>query len=157
MNIFILDTDPIKAAQYQCNKHVVKMIVESAQMLSTAYHDVVAPYRHTHVNHPCSLWARWSFQNFVWLVAHAKELCSEYTKRYKKVHKTEAIIDWFIANPPNLPDRGLTPFVIAIKDQKYHLTDAVSSYRAYYIGDKARFAKWSPKAAPPSWWPNQNA
>ena len=93
----------------------------------------------------------------MWLVAHAKALCSEYTARYKKIHATEAIIDWFIANPPDLPDRGLTPFVIAIKDSKYHMPDPVSSYRAYYVGDKARFAKWSPKAVAPHWWPDQNA
>jgi len=157
MNIFCLDRDPVIAAQSLCNSHICKMIVESAQMLSTAYPNGVAPYKHTHVNHPCALWARWSLSNFTWLLTHGFALCNEYTKRYGKVHATQATMSWFLTNPPMMQDIGLTPFVTAIKDASYHRSDPVDAYRAYYIGDKVRFAKWAPKAKPPSWWPDQNA
>lgn len=63
MNIFYLDKDPKLCAQYHCDKHVVKMILESAQLLCTAVNEAagkeVAPYKSTHVNHPCSIWS-WS-------------------------------------------------------------------------------------------------
>jgi hypothetical protein len=133
------------------------MILETAQMLSTAYPVGLAPYKHTHVNHPCSLWARWSIKNFAWLLTHGIELCEEYTRRYGKVHKTEAVMRWFIDNPPDIPDRGLTQFVVAIKDRSHHRPDPVDSYRAYYLAEKVRFAKWAPRAKPPVWWPDQNA
>lgn len=155
MNIFILDTDPALAAQYQCNKHVVKMIVESAQLLSTAWPANVAPYRHTHFNHPCAKWVRQSLANYAWLVQHAIALCSEYTARYNKTHKTHATIQWLASHKPNLPSIGLTPFAIAIKDVTYHDPDPVIAYRAYYIGEKSRFARWEPKARQPAWWPFQ--
>jgi hypothetical protein len=153
MNIFVLDTDPKLAAQALCNKHIPKMIVESAQMLSTAFPKAIAPYKHTHVNHPCSKWVRDSQSNYDWLVEHALEMCNEYTLRYKKIHKTQKVIEFCKNNPPSLPKVGLTPFAIAIKDPVYHDVDPVISYKAYYIGDKSRFAKWAPKSRPPSWWP----
>lgn len=153
MNIFILDNDPIKAAQYQCNKHVIKMIVESAQLLSTAHPKEIAPYRHTHINHPCAKWVRESISNYEWLIKHAYALCDEYTKRYSKIHKTQNIIDWLAKNKPNLPNIGQTPFVLAIKDIQYHDVDPVKAYKNYYIGEKAKFANWEPRAKSPDWWP----
>lgn len=153
MNIFILDNDPVKAAKDHCNKHVVKMVLESAQLLSTAWPAEVAPYKHTHYRHPCALWVRNSLSNYNWLCQHSLALCSEYTLRYKKVHKTQSVAEWLSKNVPNLPDIGLTPFAIAIKDKSLHTGDVVSSYREYYIKEKARFARWEPLAESPAWWP----
>jgi len=92
MNIFYLDKDPYKAASYFYDKHKVKMILESAQMLCTAHHvygnpdDV--PYRQAHLNHPSTIWARESRPNYYWLYEHMIALGQEYTKRYGKIHKT---------------------------------------------------------------------
>lgn len=153
MNIFVLSADPIQAARDQCNKHVVKMVLESAQLLVTAFPKGVTPYKHTHFNHPCAVWMRSSLSNYGWLLAHACELCNEYTRRYGKVHKSEAVI--MSLDVPDLPDVGLTPFARAIKEpwksQSLHMP-IVEAYRYYYHGDKARFAKWAPRASAPSWW-----
>lgn len=75
-------------------------------------------------------------------------------RRYdNKVHKTQEIIEWCRDTIPDIPDVGLTPFAVAISNPSYHDSDPVTSYRAYYIGDKSRFAKWAPRAKPPAWWP----
>ncbi len=154
MNIFVLDLDPVQAARGQCNKHVVKMIVESAQLLVTAFPAGTTPYRHTHVNHPCAKWVRASLSNYEWLLRHACELCNEYTRRYGKVHRTEHVITALDA--PDLSDVGLTPFAQAMPDQ-YRRADVVEAYRGYYVGEKSRFAKWAPRAQAPSWWPRNDA
>lgn len=150
MNVFVLNRDPALAARDQCNKHVVKMILESAQLLVTAFPDGTTPYKHTHVNHPCGKWTRASLSNYAWLLTHALELCSEYTRRYGKVHKTEDVI--VSLGRPDLPDVGLTPFAQAMPEQHRNV-DPVVAYRSYYIADKARIAKWAPRAAAPAWWP----
>ena len=106
MNIFMLDLDPKKAAEYHCDKHVVKMILESAQILYCA-HWVLNPsrvpefaYKKTHPNHPSCIWVRESIENYEWLCQLAIELCKEYTFRYEKIHKTQKHIEWLIDNPP---------------------------------------------------------
>jgi hypothetical protein len=158
MNIFILNEDPMLAARDQCNKHVVKMLLESAQLLVTAFPPGTTRYKHTHVNHPCATWVRASLSNYEWLLKHACELCNEYTRRFGKVHKTERIIAEL--GEPDLPDIGLTPFARAIKEpwktQTSHMP-IVEAYRVFYIGDKARFAKWQPRATAPAWWPYEEA
>ena len=92
MNIFYLHQNPEKAARYQYNKHVVKMILESAQMLCTAHHVYGnpddAPYKQAHLNHPSTIWARESRPNYFWLYEHMIALGQEYTKRYGKIHTT---------------------------------------------------------------------
>ena len=97
MNIFYLDKDPVKAAQYQYNKHVVKMILESAQMLCTAHHHYAEelgydnsyiPYKKAHYNHPSTIWTRQNSRNYYWLYHHMLALGDEYTKRYNKTHLT---------------------------------------------------------------------
>jgi hypothetical protein len=148
VNIFLLSSDPVEAATWQCNKHVVKMILETAQLLSAAHPPNLAPYKHTHINHPCSKWTRASLDNYRWLVKHGIALCD-------KTHKTQAVIEWLASNEPKLPTIGLTPFARAIKDQSYWRDDPVEAYRAYYIGEKAKFAKWAPRASAPPWWPHQ--
>lgn len=152
MNIFVLSEDPAEAASMMCDKHVLKMIIESGQMLCAAHEPGTAPWKRTHYNHPCAAWARSTTSNYNWLVEHGLALCREYTKRYGKLHKSEEVIQWCKKIvPPSVPEGPLTPFAIAIKDPKHHLNSAVESYRAYYKADKARFAKWK-NTSPPDWW-----
>ena len=152
MNIFILHNNPTRAAQMQCDKHVVKMILESCQMLSTIHHlhNSPSPYKPTHKNHPCTVWARECRANYVWLVTHALALCKEYTYRYGKKHKSEDIIAQQLQYPPaTLPILRMTPFALAMPEE-YKCNSAVKSYRTYYIRDKASIAKWT-KRKEPKW------
>ena len=156
MNIFVLDADPFVAAQMMCDKHVVKMILEGCQMLSTVHSlDVVQDnkpklYKPCFHNHPCTIWARASKSNYYWLANHTYELTNEYTSRYGKVHKSTSMAQWFTHNPPsNLPNTICTKFAQAMPEV-YKNTDAVKAYRAYYVGDKRRFAKWS-NGKTPKW------
>ena len=149
MNIFVLDENPAVAATYACDKHVVKMILESAQMLCSVQPEGTAPYKRSFYNHPCTKWVRASVANYDWLIEHARALCTEYTRRYGKVHKSEKVIDWCDANRPELPDVGLTPFAQAMPED-YKNEDAVEAYRTYYRNDKRRFATWK-DVDPPTW------
>jgi hypothetical protein len=162
MNIFVVHTNPELAARQLCNKHVVKMTLETAQMLCTTAHvlkdegkldaDLDIPYKRCHVNHPCTVWARQSLFNYHWLLIHGLSLASEYTHRYGKVHKSQAVIDWAMGLDVDVAfdNYDPTPFAQAMPD-KYKRDNAVDAYRAYYMGEKARFAVWS-KREPPQWW-----
>lgn len=155
MNIFVLDTDPVKAAQMQCDKHVVKMILESAQLLCGIFPDG-APYKRTHYNHPCSKWLRESPANYFWLIKHGLALCNEYTYRYNKVHKSSAVIVWCekaakdYIHFESIKSKELTPFVKCMPDE-YKVEDVVQSYRNYYRGAKKDIAVWT-KRNQPDWW-----
>lgn len=148
MNIFVLDAHPSLAARMQCDKHVVKMILESAQIMSTIRG---GPYKPTHENHPCVVWARSSSANYMWLWQHAVELCREYTRRYGKIHKSQPVV-LSAYLPESVPAGELTPFVQCMPEQ-YRQSDAVQAYRAFYIGEKAKFAVWN-YSTKPTWWPN---
>lgn len=149
MNIFFLDRDINKCAQYHCDKHVVKMILETAQLLCSAHWvgGQEAPYRKTHVNHPCSIWVRESLQNYLWLVKLGFTLCEEYTKRYGKIHKSQEVMNWCSKHLPNLPNNGFTEPPQCMPLQ-YKNEDPVQAYRNYYIGDKKSFAKWKNSEVP---------
>jgi hypothetical protein len=141
MNIFYLDRDPVKAAQQHYNKHVVKMILEAAQLLCTAHHlsgnpsDV--PYKKTHMNHPSAIWVRSSRSNYLWCYEYMLALGAEYTRRYGKHHLTIAkcrdvlskvphaihVVD-FCDPPQCMPD-------------EYKMADAVDGYKKYYEFGKA--------------------
>lgn len=153
MNIFILSNDPIKAAQFQCNKHVVKMVLESAQLLCSVFE--IAPYRRTHYNHPCSIWVRESSANFDWLIAHALALSDEYTLRYGKVHKSKDVILWCKDNKNQVQftRTELTDFALVVPDD-CRTENVVESYRTYYRKHKASMAKWSKV---PEWFGDNNA
>lgn len=178
MNIFILDENPVIAAQQQCDKHVVKMIVESAQMLSTAHRmldgiierrpsksgkttvnyykledereDIV--YKAVHFNHPCSIWTRESCVNYMWHYNHFKALCNEYTYRYGKVHSTDTKLREILRNKPNnIPhENHMTPFKLAMKSNpECMFKDAVKSYRAFYQTKQERFKmEWTNRERP---------
>ena len=153
MNIFVLDTNADKAARYQCDRHVVKMVLESTQLLMNCYDD--APYKRTHYNHPCSVWVRESYQNYQWLLEHAFSLASEYTARYNREHACYQKLLWVSWKNPNLPDIGQTPFVLCMPE-KYKISgDAVASYRNFYNKDKSRFAKWK-HGNVPEWFVNES-
>lgn len=168
MNIFILSKDPVKAAQLQCDKHVVKMIVESAQMLSTAHRmldgvetrrrsksgktmskywelpdsreDVL--YKAVHMSHPCTIWTMDSCENYNWHYEHFVALCDEYKYRYGKTHSTDTLLrDVLIELPENIPMMEQTPFPLAMKDypECIALGDPVKAYRAFYQTKQSRF------------------
>ena len=150
MNIFVLDYNPVIAARQQCDQHVVKMCLETAQMLCTALHQngVEAEYEPTHENHPCTIWAASNRKNFEWLCWHGTALCAEYTRRYKNVHKSEGVIWDARSKSVLMPDGELSPFAQAMPDE-YKNECAVVAYRNYYIGEKLRFATW--RANQPAW------
>lgn len=145
MNIFVLHPNPVEAAQMQCDKHVIKMCLETAQMLSTVSN---GPYKPTHAKHPCTLWAGSNLTNYGWLVKHGLALCEEYTHRYGKRHKCQDIIESLAIPPDHLPV-GITPFAQCMPDECKHI-DPIMAYRQYYH-TKAAFAKWTKRAAP-HWW-----
>lgn len=154
MNIFVLDLDPRKAAQAHCNCHVVKMILESNQILSTVWHNIgqEAPegaYKPTHSKHPCTLWAGASRANYEWLCYLCSELCEEYSFRYGRMHKSEAVLD-ILCSYPDLPDVGLTPFALAMPDE-YKQACPVESYRAYYHFKAATIKRFTYKTEWPEW------
>lgn len=159
MNIFFLSKDPIEAASMMCDKHVVKMILESAQMLSTAHRildgdENVNPifYKATHKNHPCAKWVREGDKNYNWLRMHMEGLGLEYFWRYDKVHKTIKNLQFPLqVLPKNIPKlEAMTPPPLAMPDE-YKSDDLVESYRSYYIGAKNKIAKWK-HGNVPDWW-----
>lgn len=142
MNIFIIDTDPVIAAQQQCDKHVVKMVTESVQLLCDALimNGLSAPYKKNNVNHPCSIWTRTTIQNYQWVWTHGNALGEEYTRRYGKIHKSHSTLLNDVPYEIDLPKNGLTSFVncTPYKDE----LDVVKAYRKFYCIDKKPFAKW---------------
>ena len=143
MNIFYLDKCPDKAARLQYNKHVVKMILESAQMLCTAHHcygdkDQVenVPYKQAHLNHPSTIWTRRSKSTYMWLYNHMMALGDEYTKRYGKTHLSITKCKDFLAIPPRhiQGDDWCQP-PQAMPDE-YKDECSIQAYWNYYIGEK---------------------
>ena len=152
MNIFFLDWDVKKCAEYHCDKHVVKMILETAQLLCGAHHitDQVTdqvPYKLSHKNHPCSIWVRDSLSNYLYLCELGLELCKEYTYRYGKRHKSQDVIEWCVTNKVKICDKGFTEPPKAMPDE-YKVSDVVQSYRNYYIGAKKDFCVWKNREIP---------
>lgn len=153
MNIFVLSEDSVVAAHMQCDQHVVKMPLETAQLLCTAYPDGVAPYRWTHYAHPCAVWTRTSRENYLWLLAHGRALSAEYRFRYGREHKSRDVIEWCAEHIDDIDFRepGQTPFALAMPG-RYKRNDAVQSYRTFYLLDKSRFARWNHGRAMPEWY-----
>ncbi len=129
MNIFVTNPDPIKSAEYLDDKRVIKMILESAQLMCTAARSfgIEAVYRSTHLNHPCSIWVRTSRENYAWLLEHFKALCNEYTKRYGKVHKCMEYLPLFEQYQQVIPSDKLTPFVNCTNFK--HIDDVCAAYK----------------------------
>lgn len=158
MNIFFLDEEPAKAAEYHCDKHVVKMILETAQIISTVY-DRYGKHEDWMLkpcfkNHPCTLWAGNSRQNLIWLVCLGIELNKQYTIRYQKEHKYfELFMKLGAMMHRFMPDNGLTPPALAMPEDCRQPGDrmqaAVMSYQIYYMTHKREIAKWKVKT--PHW------
>ena len=180
MNIFILDYHPVAAAKLQCDKHIVKMVLESAQMLSTAHRILdgteskirsksgkttvkhwIHPrldnflYKAVHVGHPCTVWTMESDANYRWHYKNFVALCDEYTYRYGKVHSTDTQLrEMLRACPKNIPtDIGLTPFKLAMgaAPECINPIDPVGSYRAFYQTKQERFSMVWTKRDIPEW------
>lgn len=157
MNIFVLDTDPKIAAQYHCDKHCNTMLKESCQMLSTSI-KCKTPfvddriYKMTHVNHPATIWARTSKQNFIWLTQLADELLNQFKLRYKNDHhKCSEILDNCKKYDYLFDDIGLTPFAQCMPEQ-FMSDDAVYSYRLFVTAAKSRFFKFDKLNNEPEWY-----
>lgn len=153
MNIFYIHEDPIQSAKDLTDQHVLKMGIESAQMLSTAHwmNGSEAPYKKAHVNHPSTKWTRESIQHYRWLAKHAKAILVEFTERYGKRHRTEDIVDWLIVNEPKLEDKGFVPPPQCMPEE-FKNPDTITAYRKFYIKDKLEVKKLKyAKAKQPAW------
>lgn len=181
MNIFLLSKDPVEAAQMQCDKHAVKMVVESAQMLSTAHRMLdgyiekapsksgkrlvnhwVHPdpeldaelYKAVHFQHPCTVWTMKSNNCYTWHYIHFRALCKEYTHRYGKIHKTEQKLGEILKSlPKNIPIDYLYPHPLAMgsNPECMNPNDIVGSYRAYYQTKQQRFKMKWTNRSVPDW------
>lgn len=160
MNIFYLNTDPKLAAADLCDKHLSKMLLESCQLMCTAKAKLEpevmfeGQYKSTHANHPSAIWTRESYENFVWLLEHAEGISEQYTLAYKKIHKSTSVLAQLRAwvKPEHFPKTGFVAPPQCMPEE-FKTQDCVQAYRNYYIGDKARFAKWKTRATP-EWWKN---
>lgn len=155
MNIFFLHLDPAICAMMHVDKHVVKMILETCQMLCTTHHLVKSnykpPYKIAHKNHPSTIWVRTSIHNYKWLLRLGIELCKEYTYRYGKTHKSETYIREMMKdeNMPELPDIEFTEPSQAMPDM-YKCKSSLEAYRAYYFFEKYEMFSWK-KRKEPEW------
>lgn len=157
MNIFYLDRDVYQCAQFHVDKHVIKMILEYSQILSTT-HRVLDGfvlnddresllYKATHVNHPSTIWCRSASENYLWLSRLLKALCSEYTYRYEKVHKCERI--GLVKILERLPDGIIIgnfhePPAVMPDEIKVD-NNTIESYKKYYRSSKSHLASWKGK------------
>lgn len=178
MNIFALDSDPKQAAEWMVDKHVVKMVLETAQLLSTAHRLLDGTmyiddsktsrphgrrvkrwrlpddreqvlYSATHINHPSAVWCRASGANYYWLYDHFNALLDEYTYRYGKIHKCHSMSHALGLLPENISLKPFTPVTPAMPDEYKVPGDSVESYRNYYRIAKERMHKWTKREAPP--------
>lgn len=170
MNIFYLDTVPSEAAKAHYDVHVNKMILESAQLLSTAHrvldgqqivtkrnnrkytyyqlqHNDELIYKSTHVNHPSAIWVRQSKQHYEWLYNLFLALLSEYQYRFDKVHACSKLVDVLAQFPSNIKDVGFTQPPQAMPEQ-FQKEDSVKAYQLYYCVDKARLMKYTKREIP---------
>lgn len=159
MNIFFLSANPYQAAKYHCDKHVVKMILETAQMLSTVCHlrniYTEGLYKPTHKNHPSTIWVGTSFANYTWTMKLLDGLLVEYSYRYGKKHKTlnvyRRIFDtsWKLSFPETYDGYPLCmPEQYKSGVDNTNLERVVDAYRNYYINEKAYFATWKRREKP---------
>lgn len=177
MNIFYLDKDPKACAEMHVDKHCVKMILETAQLLSTAHRvldgtEVIGVsktgrkakrweltdsresilYSATHINHPSAVWCRQSALNYTWLHSLLVRLCQEYTFRYGKVHKcfSTGLVHHLMVLPKNIKHDDFTEPTPAMPEQYKVPGNSVKSYHNYYNGEKTRMFSWK-KREVPSW------
>ena len=152
MNIFYLDKNIQRCARYHCDKHVIKMILESTQILCSVLHQhgLKASYKPTHLQHPCTLWAGESLENWLWLRELVLELDKEYRYRFnhKKSHRS-ALVAEHLEIPP-LPSLGITERPQAMPEIYKIPGNPVKAYRQYYISAKSHLLIYT-KREVPSW------
>lgn len=174
MNIFFLHKEAKIAAQYHCDKHVVKMILESCQLLSTAHRILdgqmktelsktnrkvkrwVLPdardktlYIAGHVNHPSAVWVRKNIDHYRWLFDLTYWLIYEYKHRYDgKYHKCEALLQTLMDGPTAIPIVDWEDPPQAMPEDSKVPGDSVQAYRNYYMIHKRRMANWKVRGAP---------
>lgn len=150
MNIFFLHWDPEEAARMLCDKHVVKMVLETAQILSTISG---GPYKPTHEKHPCVLWAKEAEDNFIWLCRHGLAIAEEFQRRYGKVHKSKEVIQEALIYYRRLSlPKGWTTPALCMPDE-FKGDNVIEAYRRYYKS-KANIANWKYRNQP-KWWNNE--
>ena len=168
MNIFYLDTNPEICATYHCDKHVVKMCIEYAQILSTAHRVLDGKlyidsssgrkikryklendelYKATHINHPSSIWARESKENYMYLYNLYKELLKEYTYRYNKIHGSSKLLNQLSTVPKNISSISMTKVPQAMPEYLRE-SDSVQAYRNYYIKEKKNILSYKNREFP---------
>lgn len=166
MNIFYLDHNPTICAQFHVDKHVVKMVTETAQLLSTAHRvldgrctpgrkDYILKdeknniYKATHVNHPCAIWVRQNDENYNWLYELFLSLLAEYTHRYKKQHACSRLVQVLAQPPERIPHGSFEhpPQCMPDNCKQQHPTDG---YKVYYIQEKSHLFAWTNRSHP-SW------
>jgi hypothetical protein len=162
MNLFVLSLCFAECAQWMFDKHISKMILETAQMLCTAKRvldpdgvDEAIVYKLAHKNHPVTIWMRASYANYLWALDMVDAMHAEWKYRYghpaETQHKSYVVCQWLRANPPpSFPETvGITPFAQAMPDE-YKREDAIRAYREYYQSpEKKRIAKWTKRDMPP--------
>jgi len=174
MNIFYLHNDTKTCAELHNDKHVVKMILEYAQLLSTAHrvidgthvighsktgrrqgryvlHDTRDSllYLSTHINHPSAIWVRHSYENYEWLYKLFIAVLNEYTYRYGKIHATARLVDALRTPPTHIPKGvGFTEPTPAMPDEYKVSANSVRSYINYYVGAKKHLASWKKRQTP---------
>ena len=177
MNIFKLDNDPVQAAQLMCDKHVVKMVTEYGQLLSTAHRildgeqytdktkngrnikrwrlagDAIERllYKASHVNHPSNIWCRENDKNYRWLYKHFQATAKEYERRYGRVHKTYTDLGSMLwLAPKNIKQTAHESVMPQCMPDHCKRDDVVEGYRNYYRTEKSAFATWK-NAVTPEW------
>ena len=177
MNIFYVDSDPEVAARNMVDRHVVKMILETAQLLSTAHRVIdgeeyvgqsqsgrkakrwrlsgnvdAIMYAATHINHPSAVWVRENSANYDWLYDHLLALGSEYTHRYGRTHLTiDKLKDILKDAPENLTQSNVMTTMPSCMDKQYIIdADPIINYRNYYNYGKTDLLRWSNRP-PPQW------
>lgn len=176
MNIFYVDSDSEIAACDMVDRHVVKMILETAQLLSTAHRvldgveeagksasgrnkkvwklpdaiDTIM-YSATHINHPSAVWVRESSANYDWLYSHLLALGCEYTHRYSRTHLTIDKLGTILKDAPkNIKQGGMTKMPSCMRDEFKVGDDPIANYRNYYTVGKASLHRWTNRL-PPQW------
>ena len=182
MNIFVLDESPEVAAKYHCNKHVVKMILESGQMMCTAHYthglrsigkelsdfkrvrdakahaienldaNILPPWSLSHTRHPCTVWTALNTGNYKWHLRLMRALLDQYTERYQKIHKAESTYSWLENNIPINMMTGDKTAHPQCMPDSCKSTSPVDAYRKYYTNFKQHIAVWEPRSKTPEWY-----
>lgn len=148
MNIFTTDSCPIVSAQSLCDIHVNKMILESAQLLSTAHFVLDGEhkgYKATHKNHPCAIWSRKNSGNYEWLWNHFKALSDEFTFRTGKVHKSSSLLETLKSPPKNIANDVVSIDFMCMPDEHKKTLNVHSNYQRYI---SVKYKEWLSRDKP---------